>query len=81
MTIMSPGQVHEPHQHELSEELIYVVNGSGEARIGGEVVTITAGNILSLARNEEHQFKNTGTEELRMLWIYSPSGAEIRFAD
>lgn len=81
MTIMPPGHVHEPHRHELNEELIYVVSGSGEAIIGEATVPVIAGQIISLDKNEMHQFINTGTDELRLLWIYSPSGAEIRFAD
>lgn len=81
MTIMPPGHVHEPHQHELNEELIYVVAGTGEAEIGDQTLHISAGNIISLDRNELHRFVNTGKVELRLLWIYSPSGAEVRFAD
>lgn len=81
MTIMPPGHVHEAHRHAGNEELIYVVSGIGEAHVGGTVTAVAAGNIISLDRDEPHQFVNTGTGELRLLWVYSPSGAEIRFAD
>jgi len=81
MTIMPPGHVHEAHRHPGNEELIYVVSGSGEAHVGGIVTPVAAGCIISLDRDEPHQFINTGDGELRLLWIYSPSGAEIRFAD
>ena len=81
MTIMPPGHIHEAHQHPGNEELIYVVGGTGEAHVGGQVTPVAAGCIISLDRDEAHQFVNTGADELRLLWIYSPSGAEIRFAD
>lgn len=81
MALIEPGQVHEEHMHPDSEELIFVVQGVGEGRVGGQPVSIKANDLLAIAKGEAHTFTNTGAEQLRLLWIYSPPGPEKRFLD
>jgi mannose-6-phosphate isomerase-like protein (cupin superfamily) len=81
MAIIPAGHVHEPHAHDASEELIYVVSGTGVAKVGGNEFTVGSGQMIAIDKGEAHQFFNTGPDELRLLWIYSPPGPEIRFLD
>ena len=79
---IQPGHVHEEHAHTASEELIYVLSGKGSGVIcGKETITLKPGDIVSLDKGESHRFTNTGKDDLRLYWIYSPSGPEVRFLD
>lgn len=81
MAIIPAGHVHEEHAHDHSEELIYVVSGKGTGVVGSRKIEIQAGDIIAIEKGEAHQFSNAGREELRLYWIYSPSGPEVRFLD
>ncbi|CAB1244698.1 Cupin_2 domain-containing protein [Ruminococcaceae bacterium BL-6] len=82
ITTIPPGHVHEEHAHAASEELIYVLSGEGSGVVGGkQAIPLRPGDVISLEKGEPHQFVNTGRDELRLYWIYSPSGPEVRFLD
>lgn len=81
MAIIPVGHTHEEHAHEMNEELIYVISGEGYGIIEGNKIDIAAGHIIAIDKKERHSFYNTGREELKLLWIYSPSGPEVRFLD
>ena len=81
MALIDPGQVHEEHAHPDSKELIFVVHGTGTGRIAGQEVQVQQGDLIAIEKGEPHQFRNTGAEQLRLLWIYSPPGPEKKFLD
>lgn len=81
MAIIDPGQVHEEHAHPTSEELILVVQGVGTARIGGKDITVKPMDIVGIDKGEPHTFTNTGNEQLKLYWVYSPPGPEKKFLD
>lgn len=81
MAIIDPGQIHEEHAHENSEELILVVKGTGKGRVGGQDLTVQPGDLIAIDKGEPHTFTNTGSEQLQLYWIYSPPGPEKRFLD
>ena len=79
ISIIGPGKVHEKHQHDKNEELIIVIKGKGIAKIANKQFEISMGSVIGLGKNELHEFINTGTTDLQILWIYSPPGAEEKF--
>lgn len=81
MALIDPGQEHEQHAHPDSEEFILVVQGTGEGRIAGQDITVKPGDLIAIDKGEPHQFRNTGSEQLRLYWIYSPPGPEKKFLD
>ncbi len=81
MALIDPGKIHEEHAHPDSEELIFVVQGTGIGKVGGVEVTVEAGDLIAIEKGEPHTFTNTGTEQLRLYWVYSPPGPEKRFLD
>lgn len=81
MALIDPGQVHEEHAHPDSEELILVVQGTGTGCVGGQTITVEPGDLIAIEKGEPHTFTNTGTDQLRLYWIYSPPGPEKRFLD
>ena len=81
MAVIPPGHVHEQHAHPDSEELIFVVQGTGTGVVGGKTISFKPMDFIALDKGESHTFTNTGTQEALFYWIYSPSGPEVRFLD
>lgn len=79
VSIISPGKVHEEHFHSGSKEIIFVLAGEGIGKISGQELCLEVGDIIDIGDAEPHGFINTGDEDLKLLWIYSPPGPELRF--
>ncbi|MCD8084276.1 MAG: cupin domain-containing protein [Clostridiales bacterium] len=79
MAVIDPGQIHEEHAHDQSQELILVFRGTGIGRIAGEEISLAPGDLIAIEKGEPHTFSNTGSETLYLYWIYSPPGAEKKF--
>jgi uncharacterized cupin superfamily protein len=81
LTEVAPGGISFPrHAHYVNEEAIYVLSGSGEARIGDAPVPVRPGDWIALPTGPEHahQMINVSTvEPLVYLCISTMRGAEI----
>ena len=81
LTEVAPGGISFPrHAHYVNEEAIYVLSGSGEARIGDARVPVRPGDWIALPTGPEHahQMVNVSTAEpLVYLCISTMRGAEI----
>lgn len=73
-----PGAGVPPHQHEGSDELIYIVAGSAVMTAGaaGEVV-VGPGDVILIPRGTSHHLRVT--QRLQAVQSYTPSGPEARF--
>ena len=71
LTIVPPGKCAYPfHRHHVTDELFYVLSGTGEVRLDGETKPIKAGDLIANpAGKDAHQIVNNSTEELRYLAI------------
>ncbi len=76
MTILRPGVSSSSHSHDVECETWIIVSGSGEVRVGEEREAVGPESVVFLPRHIKHQIVNTGTEPLRMFWIYTPPGGE-----
>jgi mannose-6-phosphate isomerase-like protein (cupin superfamily) len=82
---LAPGGVsdEEPsNEHPQSEQWVYVVSGSGEAKVGKKrnalrKVTLGAGSLLLIEKRELHQIRNTGLFALVTLNFYSPPAYDL----
>ena len=81
LTAVPPGKRAFPfHCHHLNEEMFYVIEGSGEVRIGEESFTIRAGDIIACppgGHELAHQIINTGAGELKYLAVSTMEGPEV----
>jgi len=81
ITAVPPGKRAWPfHNHPAKEEMFFVLQGSGEARIGEARYPIRAGDIISCpagGRETAHQIINTGSEELRYLAVSTEHSLEM----
>ena len=66
-SVFTPGTVTAPVRHE-TEEVAYVVAGSGEIRLDDGVVSFTAGEALHIAASAWHAVANTGAEDVVMVF-------------
>ena len=69
------------HTHSSEDEYSYILEGEIGAEIGGEVVRLTPGMLVSKPRGVPHTFWNAGDTPARLLEIISPAGFEEYFAE
>lgn len=75
ITIFEPGEASSYHVHPESEEINLVLAGSGLVVSEDEEAGFGPGHAMWVPKNVYHQHKNTGTEPLKLLWIYTPQAA------
>jgi uncharacterized cupin superfamily protein len=81
ITAVPPGKRAFPyHSHRVNEEMFFVLQGTGEVRLGNETFPLRAGDILACPAGgieTAHQIINTGTDELRYLAVSTLRSPEI----
>jgi uncharacterized cupin superfamily protein len=81
LTAVPPGKRAFPfHSHRVQEEMFFVLEGTGEVRIGAERFPIRAGDVIACPTGgpeTAHQIINTGSTELRYLAISTKESTEI----
>jgi uncharacterized cupin superfamily protein len=81
ITAVPPGKrAFPPHNHQINEEMFFVLEGTGEVRIGEIAYPIHPGDIVAcLAGGKEmaHVVTNTGDVELKYLAISTKISPEI----
>jgi oxalate decarboxylase/phosphoglucose isomerase-like protein (cupin superfamily) len=76
-----PGQGHARHNHPGSEEIIYILKGTGEQMVEDEAGTphteqVRAGACVFIPESRFHSTLNTGSEEMQIFVVYAPAGPE-----
>lgn len=72
ITVFEPGESSSYHVHPESEEINLVLGGSGLLVSEGEEVAFGTGQAMWVPMGVHHQHRNTGSEPLRLFWVYSP---------
>jgi mannose-6-phosphate isomerase-like protein (cupin superfamily) len=72
ITVFEPGEASSYHVHPISEEVNLVMSGSGIVVSDGEEAEFGSGSVMWVPKGVHHQHRNTGTEPLKLLWVYSP---------
>jgi quercetin dioxygenase-like cupin family protein len=67
-----PGSDPGTHRHEKEEEIIYVVSGRGETRVGDRVYPLEPGVAVFTEPGIEHGVRTTGEEDLVLVSVFSP---------
>jgi mannose-6-phosphate isomerase-like protein (cupin superfamily) len=66
------GQV--PWHNQEQEEVYFILEGIGEMCLGNERQILTSGQAVYIPSGVFHQMTNLGSEPLRMIYCYGPSG-------
>lgn len=67
-----PGSDPGTHSHENEEEVIYVISGNGETKVGDRTYPLEPGVAVFTEPGIEHGVKNTGSEPLVLISVFSP---------
>jgi quercetin dioxygenase-like cupin family protein len=78
---VSPGTSIPIHAHDNEDEIIFIQSGRGEATLDTKVVRLAAGSTLFVPQGTWHGGRNTGSETMKWIAIYSPSGFEGYFRE
>ena len=81
ITAVAPGMRAFPrHNHRVNEEMFFVLEGSGELRVGGQTHAVRSGDVIACppgGPETAHQLVNTGDTELRYLAVSTKLSPEI----
>lgn len=78
---VAPRAMIREHSHDRNEEVIFVLEGRGIARIEGVDHAIRKGSCVYVAVNERHHFINPHDEPMTFLWVFAPGGLDRFFAE
>ncbi|HSX18926.1 MAG TPA: cupin domain-containing protein [Candidatus Saccharimonadales bacterium] len=59
--------------HDDNDQVLYIVQGSGKAILNGEEKAFKKDDIFLVQAGTEHNFVNTGEEDLKIITAYSPA--------
>jgi oxalate decarboxylase/phosphoglucose isomerase-like protein (cupin superfamily) len=75
LTIFEPGEASSLHNHPDSEEVNFIVRGSGEVVAeDGERTPFGSHTFMFIPKGIKHQHVNTGREPLWLVFVYGPHG-------
>ena len=69
---VASGQTTAAHYHPKTEEIYYILSGSGEMRLGDEVRIVGPGDAIAIPPGQVHQIANRGAETLVFLCCCAP---------
>jgi mannose-6-phosphate isomerase-like protein (cupin superfamily) len=72
---LQPGQRTALHRHRQSEEIYYVLAGSGRMILDSDEFSVSAGDSILIPPGSAHCIANTGIEALRLLCCCAPAYA------
>ena len=67
--LLPPGASEGRNRHPGIEEIYYVLNGDGEARVNDETVPVHKGDAVPVLLNDVHAFRNSGSGDLEFMII------------
>ena len=76
-----PGGGPVPHTHAEQEETFYLLSGELEFLDGERTFTAVTGDVVHIPRMVRHRFTNVGLHTTKLLFIYTPAGAEGLFME
>jgi mannose-6-phosphate isomerase-like protein (cupin superfamily) len=69
---LEPDQATERHYHRATEEIYFVLKGSGRMEVDGDTRTVRPGDAVLIPPGAWHTLDNNGSSELRILCCCSP---------
>lgn len=71
---IGPGEVSKPcHAHLISDETLYVLKGTGQVYVDGEIAEIRPGSVILFPKKSKHMLRNNGSQELALLFTIFPA--------
>ena len=76
-----PGRKLRIHKHLNNDELIFIHKGEGVFTLDEQTIAVKTGAVVFVPRGVWHGLHNTGKENIRMVFQYSPAGFEEYFIE
>ena len=73
---LEPDEATQRHYHRATEEIYFVLKGSGRMEVDGESRMIRPGDAVLIPAGAWHTLENNGTSELRILCCCAPPYAD-----
>ena len=67
------------HSHNV-EEMVNVLEGSGECEVDGQVYPVKQWDTTYIPAGLVHCFRNTGSQRMSIMWIYATTNVTRTFA-
>ena len=58
--------------HQFTEQTLFFLSGSGAGEFNGSTFAIGPGDVVVVTPGTEHNFWNTGTEDMKIYTVYAP---------
>ena len=58
--------------HKYTEQTLFFLSGTGEGELNHKMFPIGPGDIVVVVPGTEHNFRNTGTQPLKIYTVYAP---------
>ncbi len=71
MSIPRGGEIGMETHHDVDQVLVFV-SGEGESILNGDHRPVGPGTLTLVPAGTEHNFRNTGTEDLKLFTVYAP---------
>lgn len=78
---MPPGTEEQPHRHQRSRQLFYVLHGELTMRVDGADLKMRQGEAVEIEPGLRHQARNDSTDEVSFLVISAPPSHGDRLVD
>jgi mannose-6-phosphate isomerase-like protein (cupin superfamily) len=69
---LEPDEATQRHYHRATEEIYFVLKGSGRMEVDGETRMVRPGDAILIPAGAWHTLENNGTSELRILCCCAP---------
>ena len=76
---IAPGQRNPRHYHPNCEEVLYMLNGTGQHSFDDDSVELTTGMTIRIPSGVIHNMTNNGTEAIVCLIVFSTGDRETVF--
>jgi mannose-6-phosphate isomerase-like protein (cupin superfamily) len=70
---IAPGAATEAHYHPNTEEIYYILQGTGQMQISTTMQTVVSGDGIAIPAGAPHQIRNIGSETLVFLCCCVPA--------
>ena len=70
-----PGQEQAGHRHAVGDKLYFVLEGTGQIRVGDEERPVHPGDLVCAPAGEDHGVRNLGPARLTLLVMMAPKPA------
>lgn len=78
---LNPGKSNPLHVHDNCEEVIYILSGSCEQRVGERTVVMKAGDTLHIPAGVPHMARALGNEPMRAVVAYNAGDRHFKALD